>query len=34
MTPVLVSVKFTDVTLTITSGASKTLTATFPDIDP
>jgi len=34
MTPVLVSVLFTDVTLTITSGSSKTLTATFPDIDP
>jgi hypothetical protein len=34
MTPVLVSVTFTDVTLTITSGSSKTLTATFPDIDP
>jgi len=33
MTPVLVSVTFTDVTLTITSGP-KTLTATFPDIDP
>ena len=33
MTPVLVGVTFTDVTLTITSG-SKTLTATFPDIDP
>ena len=34
MTPVLVSVDFTNVTLTITSGASKSLTATFPDIDP
>lgn len=34
MTPVLVSVNFTNVTLTITSGSSKTLTATFPDIDP
>ncbi len=34
MTPVLVSVTFTDVTLTITSGPNKTLTATFPDIDP
>ena len=34
MTPVLVSVNFTDVVLTITSGANKTLTATFPDIDP
>jgi hypothetical protein len=34
MVPVLVSVTFTDVTLTITSGPNKTLTATFPDIDP
>jgi hypothetical protein len=34
MTPVLVSTEFTNVTLTITSGSSKTLTATFPDIDP
>lgn len=34
MVPVLVGVTFTDVTLTITSGSSKTLTATFPDIDP
>jgi hypothetical protein len=34
MVPVLVSVNFTDVVLTITSGANKTLTATFPDIDP
>lgn len=34
MVPVLVSVKFTDVVLTITSGPNKTLTATFPDIDP
>ena len=33
MTPVLVGVTFTDVTLTITSGG-KTLTANFPDIDP
>jgi hypothetical protein len=34
MRAVLVSVNFTDITLTITSGANKTLTATFPDIDP
>jgi hypothetical protein len=34
MVPVLVSVTFTDVTLTITSGPNKSLTATFPDIDP
>jgi hypothetical protein len=34
MVPVLVSVKFTNVVLTITSGPNKTLTATFPDIDP
>jgi hypothetical protein len=33
MVPVLVGVNFTNVTLTITSGP-KTLTATFPDIDP
>src|ERR671923_113048 len=33
MTPVLVSVTFTDVTLTITSQTGTT-TATFPDIDP
>jgi hypothetical protein len=34
MTPVLVSVTFTNVTLTITSGPNKTATASFPDIDP
>ena len=34
MTPVLVSVNFTNVVLTITSGANKSATATFPDIDP
>ena|SRR5215216_2550771 len=34
MVPVLVSVNFTHVTLTITSGANKIATATFPDIDP
>jgi hypothetical protein len=33
MTPVLVSVTFTDVTLTVTSQTGTT-TATFPDIDP
>jgi hypothetical protein len=33
MTPVLVSVTFTDITLTITSQTGTT-TATFPDIDP
>jgi hypothetical protein len=33
MTPVLVSVTFTDITLTITSSTGTT-TATFPDIDP
>ena len=33
MTPVLVSVLFTDVTLTVTSQTGTT-TATFPDIDP
>src|SRR5215216_7671425 len=32
MVPVLVSVNFTHVTLTITSGANKIATATFPDI--
>ena len=31
---VLVSVTFTEITLTITSGPSKSLTATFPDQDP
>jgi hypothetical protein len=34
MVPILVSVTFTNVKLTITSGPNKTLTATFPDIDP
>ena len=34
MVPVLVSVNFTNVKLTITSGANKIATATFPDIDP
>jgi hypothetical protein len=34
MTPVLVSATFANVVLTITSGPNKTLTATFPDIDP
>jgi hypothetical protein len=34
MTPVLVSATFTNVELTITSGPNKSLTATFPDIDP
>jgi hypothetical protein len=33
MTPVLVSVTFTDITLTVTSQTGTT-TATFPDIDP
>ena len=33
MTPVIVSVTFTDVTLTVTSQTGTT-TATFPDIDP
>jgi hypothetical protein len=34
MEPVIVSVLFTNVKLTITSGANKIATATFPDIDP
>jgi len=34
MVPVLVSATFTNITLTITSDPNKTLTATFPDIDP
>jgi hypothetical protein len=33
MVPVLVSVTFTDITLTVTSSTGST-TATFPDIDP
>ena len=34
MTPVLVSVDFTDIVLTITTDEGKTITATFPDQDP
>jgi|SRR5215204_3743379 len=34
MTPVLVSVLFTDITLTITTDEGKTITATFADQDP
>jgi hypothetical protein len=33
MTPVLVSVDFTDTTLTITTNEDKTITATFADQD-
>jgi hypothetical protein len=33
MTPVLVSVNFTDILLTI-EAQTGTITATFPDIDP
>jgi hypothetical protein len=33
-TPVLVSATFTNIKLTVTSGPNKTITATFPDIDP
>lgn len=34
MTPVLVGVTFTHISLTVTSGANKSTTATFSDIDP
>jgi hypothetical protein len=34
MVPILVSVTFTDIELTVKSGPNKTATATFPDIDP
>jgi len=34
MTPVLVSVTFTDITLTITTNEGKSITATFADQDP
>lgn len=34
MTPVLVSVDFTDITLTITTNEGKEITATFADQDP